>query len=294
MPPKAKQIKPKGEPSPVRREIASLFYLAIGLFFYLSLFSYHSSDPSFLNVTGSPIRNWGGVIGSYLADSLLFLFGGGAYFIGFFFLLAFVLVFSGAKKRVHWMETCLYFVFIVCIAVLFQMGKGHLHYGKETIPAGGFLGSLLGNTGVNYLGRAGAYLIVLVGALLTFVWATRLTLRDLGKGSFKILAPFGAWLAGQGFIYLARAKKSALVWWEERRARRAVPVKELKIKLPQAVLPLQTAAEVLPGGPKILERIDRKKTKSSPQLEFQHISGDYKLPPLNLLDCDAKGEEVPV
>ncbi|MDO8519287.1 MAG: DNA translocase FtsK 4TM domain-containing protein, partial [Deltaproteobacteria bacterium] len=302
-----KKIKPQAEPSPVKREIAALFFLALGAFLYLSLLSFEPRDPSFLNLTSGPIHNWGGVIGSYLSDSLLFLFGGGAYFIGFFFLLAFVLVFSGAKKRVHLIEVALYLIFVIFIAILFQMGKGVLHYGKQTIPAGGFLGSLLGQAGISYLGRAGAYLVVLVGALLTFVWATRLTIREMGKGSFKILAPVVAWFSQQSSIYFARAKKSVLRWWEERRVSKPSPAPELKINRqipssqPEAIAPLgsktlSVPAEVLPGGgPKILERVDKKKSKAdSPQLQFQSISGDYELPPLNLLDCDKQGEEVVV
>lgn len=303
---KAKQTKL--EPSPVKREISALFFLAIGVFFYISLFSYNPRDPSFLNLTTGAIHNWGGVIGSYLSDSLLFLFGGGAYFIGFFFLLAFILVFSGAKKSVHLIEVALYLIFVVFTAVLFQMGKGFLHYGKNTIPAGGFLGSLLGQAGIAYLGRAGAYLVVLVGAMLTFVWATRLTIREMGKGSFKILAPMASWIAQQSSIYYARAKKSVLRWWEERQIPKPSPPPELKINRqisspqpPEASAPLGSKtlavpAEVLPGGgPKILERVDKKKSKpNSPQLTFQSISGDYELPPLNLLDCDKQGEEVVV
>src|ERR1043166_3937769 len=84
----------KGSPRPwfpedirkflIRRtaEAAGLAVLLGAGALWLSLFTYHSSDPS-LNTAGDEliIRNWMGIAGSYAADLLRQTFGLGSYFL---------------------------------------------------------------------------------------------------------------------------------------------------------------------------------------------------------------------
>lgn len=62
--------------------IALLIYFAFGAWLLLSVFTYNKSDSAW-STTGlsETIHNWGGFIGAYVADILLFLFGLSAYWI---------------------------------------------------------------------------------------------------------------------------------------------------------------------------------------------------------------------
>ena len=69
------------------REIFGLLSMAFGALLFLSLLTYHPSDPSW-NVTGSgKTHNAAGPLGAYLSDLFLQLFGVGAYVIVFIALL---------------------------------------------------------------------------------------------------------------------------------------------------------------------------------------------------------------
>ena len=63
-------------------------YILIGLFLFLSLFSYHAYDSSFNTISSVPqVFNWMGKIGSYVADILMQTIGYTSYLIVFFIVL---------------------------------------------------------------------------------------------------------------------------------------------------------------------------------------------------------------
>jgi len=66
------------------REAAFLIYLAISLFFLISLITFDSGDPGWShNGTGHPIANGGGAVGAWLADFSLSLLGITAFLFPF-------------------------------------------------------------------------------------------------------------------------------------------------------------------------------------------------------------------
>src|SRR3970040_1947690 len=63
-------------------EILALILFAVGLLVVLSLVSYSATDPCFSSSgTGSSVKNSVGIIGAYLSDVLLHLFGLSAYLL---------------------------------------------------------------------------------------------------------------------------------------------------------------------------------------------------------------------
>lgn len=311
-----------GEISLLKRELLALFFLSVGLFLYLSLFSYHPLDPSFLSVsTAHEVHNWGGTVGSYLADSLVSLFGLAAYGIGFFFLLASVFFFVGRTDRLTVVDVPLYFLFILFVAVFLDLTWGFMLYDGVKLEAGGFLGSMLAKAGVAYLGYAGAYLVLTFLTLLSFVAATRISLRDLSSWAAKWIKPVLFWIKGQCVIHAVRVKKS-FDKWKDSRPKKAVPAKVVsEVRINRSLVPKPQPANVVAAEPvalkslpkpeeaitalapdeprlepRILERADKKNAKPVPpaQLELQNIGKGYQLPPINLLTSDSKNEETPV
>lgn len=275
-----------------KREMYAVFFLGLGIFFYLSLFSYHSLDPSFLSHnTGRVIHNWGGIFGAYLSDSLIFLFGLASYCIGVFFIFISLLFFKGTISSLRTHQIPVYFLFIIFLSVLFQLLVQKVRLGEASIEAGGLLGSLLASGGEEYLGRPGTYLLVLVGAILTFIWATRFSLREMGDFFFTRSAAFIKTTGQLIQIYWARVKKMISKW---RVKEIALPAQEVKINrtalLEKTTLELSARPKPLASGePKIFDRIDKTKTAKpqTSQLEFQNLSKNYTFPSLNLLDTEA-------
>lgn len=309
---KEKNAGPK-ELSLFMREVVAIFFLLIGIFLYLSLLSFNPHDPSLINITSHiVIHNWGGAVGAYLGDMLLFLFGGGAYFIGFFFLLSGVLLFTGARKQIVYHELPIYLLFVIFIAILFQLGAEKLTYDHVTLEAGGLIGGLAARMGLAYLGGPGTYLLVLFGALLTFVWATQLSVRQLGTWLFSGAGRVGSFSLQQALIYFVRAQKSLAKMLQARRDRQKplVPPIEVKVnrkdspKLKAVVVADENrdieedeAEELTTGGtrvgPKILERADKKKpVPQTSQMEFHNLGAGYKLPPISLLDSGEQSTVV--
>jgi S-DNA-T family DNA segregation ATPase FtsK/SpoIIIE len=60
----------------LKKEIAGVFWLAVGAFLLLALVSYSSADPSYNNnLDPQVVRNFGGWVGAHLADLLFQVFG---------------------------------------------------------------------------------------------------------------------------------------------------------------------------------------------------------------------------
>ena len=82
---KVSASKAAGNPLPPKiaallRESWWLALVAIALYIFLVLVTYHASDPGWSHSVRSPaIENAGGVIGAYVADLMLYLFGVSAY-----------------------------------------------------------------------------------------------------------------------------------------------------------------------------------------------------------------------
>ncbi len=64
--------------------LISLIYIGVGLFVFLSLFSYHRNDVSFYTTSDFVIHNWMGVFGAYCSDFLFQWFGYASYLIPIF------------------------------------------------------------------------------------------------------------------------------------------------------------------------------------------------------------------
>ena len=64
------------------RDFFGVLALAFTVFGFMALNSFSSTDPSFnKSVTGTEVLNSGGMVGAYLADGLVLIFGTGSFFV---------------------------------------------------------------------------------------------------------------------------------------------------------------------------------------------------------------------
>lgn len=316
---RSKKNQKEHQMSLFKREALAIVCLGISIFLYLSLLSYHPSDPSFMSLTtGHVVQNWGGVVGAYLADLLLFIFGAGAYFIGLFFFLASAFLITGLEDRLSFKTIPVSFSFVVFVSVLFQLSMGSMHFDGIKMEAGGFFGEIIGGASESFLGLSGAYLLVIFGCLITFAFSTRLSVKDLGVTGFGKITQALDWLKSKVIIYSVRLRKmvgrslhymntTTYKFFErlrEKRKEKPKPVPVVRAQKPDLsskVIKKKIVEEVFKripqisegsNEPHICERVDSKKKQISPQLELENMSKGYQLPPLNLLDTEDQEEYV--
>ena len=313
---KKRALKKPHDPihSSLKSEIVALFLFLTGAFYYLCILGYSPLDPSFFS-SGSfqHITNLGGVIGAYLAGTFFFIFGGGAYFLGLYFIINSLLVFANKRSRPRFLD---FIVFIVCtsfIAILLQMVFIDFTFGGQSINAGGTLGKLLASLGERFLGTWGVYLLVCFGAALTFVLATRLSVIDVLNTSSMALGKSLGTLSNNLYISLVRSHKGLMRYLAQRKLRsetsaqakmkeqefKAIKIERVKpeppkykpeVPQPKPELTLHQIEEMLNDQkivePRILERKDQKAKRPPNQMELQNMSEGYQLPQLSFLDYD--------
>ena len=161
------------------KEIGVIFMAAVALFVALSLFTYHPADPGWSQaVSVAEIHNGGGIVGAYVADVLLYIFG----YAGYLFPLVFI--FDGwrifrSRLRVELPARRLLlavrsagFILLTCgccaLAWLHLQAGAELpaHSAGQANSAGGILGFELGRILDDAFGFSGSTLLMLAALLV--------------------------------------------------------------------------------------------------------------------------------
>jgi len=157
------------------REAALILSLALAGYLLLSLWSYQPTDPGW-STTGMNdiVANRGGIVGAWLADSLLYGFGFPAYLSPLMLAFSGWLLFSWGKTADS--EGALHFWIIKAIGLMMALAAASglstlslASYAKLLpLGAGGVLGEVVGNGFVAIFGASGTTLLLLA-VLLTGV-----------------------------------------------------------------------------------------------------------------------------
>ena len=266
------------------RESWWLALLALALYLILVLHTYDKNDPGWSHSLSAPtIHNAGGVVGAYIADLMLYLFGMSAYWWVVFCAAA---VGWGFRRieTVPMTDRRSYVVAAAGFGMVLAASSGieavRLYSLQAQLPyaPGGIIGSLFGDGLTGLLGFTGGTLILLV------VLAAGLALFT-GVSWLTVIERLGGWIE-DGCLYTVRK-------WQERIDRQAGEQatiereeiveegrRKLEIREPVRIEP---PALEIPKSP----RIEREK-----QVPLFEDLPDTLLPPLNLLDTSAKNVEV--
>lgn len=132
----------------------SIILIGAALYLLISLFSYNLFDPSFLTYTNSKPSNYGGIIGAYLADAFLSIFGISA------FLIPLLVGAWGVGKLLN--KKCSPFsipwllIVLFCLAVMLEPLRTFLESYKK-LPEG--LSWIAFHLSEKYLSLAGTYIL---------------------------------------------------------------------------------------------------------------------------------------
>ncbi|MCX8034567.1 MAG: DNA translocase FtsK 4TM domain-containing protein [Thermodesulfovibrio sp.] len=162
---------------------AALF-IAFAVYLSVSLLTYNILDPSFFTYTKSKPSNYGGIVGSYLSDSLFSLFGIAT------FLLPFIFVFWGIRKflgkilsisKIPWTLTLL-FSFAVMLEPLREFIS---HYKK--LPEG--LSWIAFHFCEKYISIVGTYIFWFAISVASIILIKPSLVRKKSEGEKEIFSP---------------------------------------------------------------------------------------------------------
>ena len=195
----------------LKREVIVVICLFLAVFIGCCLISYNPSDPS-LNTADSSgvqvVRNWGGIVGSYLADALFQLMGLTAFMVSITLVWVSLKFLFPSKITFTYFRLASYLFFIISLSVLFsliwaepQISIASFNY---ELNGGGLLGSQLVGLSLSYLNRLGTYILFSLVGVLTLILLTNLSFIKLGQACGRFLS----WLV-KGIRFLG----SLLVKW---------------------------------------------------------------------------------
>ncbi len=138
-----------------RHVVHWFLFLFLSLFYWISLATYSPSDPSFNSSGSGHVSNWCGIVGAYVSDIFIQLFGVLSFLFPFFFLL-YMLKKHGKASGKH--EVSLFFFTLSLLFLLSSVSLSGKVYPYTTSLGGGF-GEVIHGVLVRYLGNVG-YLVL--------------------------------------------------------------------------------------------------------------------------------------
>ncbi len=186
-------------------EVLGLMVIVGAALMMLALISYAPTDPSFDTVggyaSGGPAKNWAGIVGAWIADAALQVFGVAV------FLLPLVL----ARLGINWMrstpagspvaKTLGLSLWIIFAPAAIALLPGHLLW-RHALPVEGVTGRILGDSMVQYLNLPGTSIVLALMVALSLYLATTFTFNRAQE-----------WATARfGFVQRLRHR------WAERRA----------------------------------------------------------------------------
>ncbi len=251
----------------------------IALFLLIALWSHHPSDPGWSHTgTADPIRNQCGIVGAWIADIALYLFGRFAYVFPLMIAFAGWVLFRERSEENGWDYFYLSvrgigFVLTLAMGCGLVWVRSREMLGELPQNAGGILGDVIGSISLAIFGHVGGSLLMLAMFLTGITLLTGLSwlwmMDSVGHYTLRCIDQARIW--GETFLDYVQGQRA-------RRERVAI-VKEEVIKhekrAPVYIEPVVTS--VATG-----DRVEKEKQ----EILFREPS-QTTLPALNLLDDPA-------
>ncbi len=261
------------------REVSVICLAAVSLFLFIALSSFYPGDPAWSHSASvDVIQNNTGIVGAWVADILLYLFG----YLGYTF--PFILAYSGWRifKSIQNEEPVNYGHYAIrvvgfILALIGACGLAWLHFRVgdglplEIKGAGGILGDTLGSTLNTNFGHTGSTLILMTMALIGVTLFTDLSwlwvMDTTGYWTFKMMDFLSGLRELRQDHELGRQAK------REREAVLEVEKEKIEGREPVKIEPIISEFEV------------STREQKEKQVNLFELPVDTALPPLDLLDA---------
>ncbi len=255
-------------------EMIGLLLFAVGLLIMLSLVSYNAVDPCFsVSGTGAGTTNTIGIIGAYLSDALLHLFGLSAYVIPLL-MFGYALFFTVGREVAHpLLKKVGGIIFFFSVGAFFGLRSETTRLFGETVPSGGMLGGFIARSLVSGFSAIGAYIITLTAMILALMLLT----------PFSPLKAF-EWLRALSARIMNQLDILVTVYRGRKEKAREAKKRPLAPKEPPKIMDIQKQTE--PQAPRIVKP---DKPLKAVQASFEFMGAKegkdtYQLPSPDLLD----------
>ncbi len=175
----------------MKKELYGIFLFFLIVFFSVSLFSFHNSDPcigaSFFN-TPDQVHNLFGLAGSHAAGLFIWLFGLGAFWFPVLLALVSLFMLNEKSPKSIWFGIAGGLVLMICSGAMLFLFQDEYQFSHALIPAGGIIGSFITTILLTYANVAGTMIILGFFLLSGFMLATGISLVALVKFLFHGLA----------------------------------------------------------------------------------------------------------
>lgn len=270
-------------PRQIVREIVGVSALALALFFFIALFTYHPLDPSWNTATNVPgVRNAAGKVGAYLADLVFQIFG-----LAGFLLPPYALVYAAhclrARREDHRALRVIGGVLLLLtVAGLLRLAGEEWRWGEITYSTGGVIGHVLSRFLLENFSLVGALVVLGTLFIISLIIATRFSLLALGQGVMETVASWRERREAAEERRRTRAAKAGEA--QEERGYAGVSIPQGEPEIVEEVRRVVTPAAASPTG---VSAAKQETLPFPPESGIQQ-RGVYQLPPLSLLTPPAE------
>jgi S-DNA-T family DNA segregation ATPase FtsK/SpoIIIE len=259
------------------REAQAIVGGAVALFLALALFSYSPDMPH---------HNLGGRIGNAIADAALQAIGVAAYLFPLYLALLMASLFRDGTEDLGMLRVAGAFLLVASVAAL----AGLLSGGEHAASGGGWLGGFLGTALGELLGGLGAFLVLVMSAVVALVLSTGVSAFEAGARGWRwgreaVLGARDAWRRRQTDPERPRQLRAP-----QRRREPPVP-----LLLADVVEPVAAREDRLPP---IIREPEKKTSGARRERGKRHEAQEelfandrYRLPMISLLDEPKRREE---
>ena len=256
------------------REAVLLFSFSTSLYIYLTLTTYHKYDRSWINSSNSELQNLGGLFGSYLSETLYFLFGQGSFLIPLIIIFSAMLLYNKGRhdeKYNNYLRYMGYFLFLLGSCALLSIHSLFIDIDLEAGP-GGLFGDFIATVLTRSFGVIGATILLAT----FFISGLTLWLRLEWIYITEVIGGYGIKLKDILFSYL---KKLFLYLFKDTNAINLNKDTEFKKKLKKLEKVNDIKIEPEVKVTKFSDRVNKEK-----QISLFESSSSSKLPPLSILN----------
>lgn len=275
----------------LRREIIAIILFTFSLGIVLSLISYDPHDPSFsfYDTNATKINNLLGIVGSYLADMMLQVFGLGSFLFVLVLFLCSLRLFFTLRFPLKIRESLGWLGLAVSVGGILSLAFGVFTLREFSGNAGGLLGYIISDFLVHYLNKIGAYILLVLIFILSLMAATTFSLLRTGSLFVATGSALKAWFQT---LVKSRKKLHPKAIKKKQEVLAASSQQNAPLTLPP-VTEAQPAAQepaIITGPEGVKSFLSEEVRASKPQ---GLLSSDFDIPPLTLLP-DPQKEVTPI
>lgn len=165
-----------------KEEVLGIVSALGSIYLGLSVYTYSKWDPSFFTYSNSPSRNYGGIAGAYLSDTLVTIAGYAIFTLPLFLLAYGIRRLLGKEGQKIYLFGVLLLIFSLSLLISLFCTTFDI---KTPFNPGGILGSSISHFLEKYLSIVGAYIFSLSGFLSSLILLSPVSMAQLSSSVKK-------------------------------------------------------------------------------------------------------------